>query len=223
MLKSRLITYLMVITMALCFTSCINIIEKLKLNKDGSGNYAMTIDMGRLAGMMKMMGQETEGMDELMTSADSTFQANKAKLEGLDGISNVKFTANESNLNFTISYDFTDLEALNRAIWEYNSQRAETEYVEFFSLNKKTFSRANQDILTEALTETMGEGEDPDFDPAMLLGDMSYQLEIEFSRKIKKVSNADYEQVNNKTLKWKKYVFSKQDENKRIGVEVKLK
>ena len=64
--------------MALCFTSCINIIEKLKLNKNGSGTYAMTIDMGRLAGMMKMMGQDGEGMDELMHSGDSSFQANRS-------------------------------------------------------------------------------------------------------------------------------------------------
>lgn len=223
MLKSRLLTYLVVIAMALCFTSCINIIEKLKLNKNGSGTYAMTIDMGRLAGMMKMMGQDGEGMDELMHSADSTFQANRAKLENLEGISNVQFLANRHNLNFIISYDFENLDALNQAIWAYNSQRKDTEYVDFFRFDKKVFSRANQDILTEALTGTMAEDGELEIDPALIFGDMSYQLEIEFARKIKKVSNEDYEQLDKNTLTWKKYVFDKRDEDKTIGVEVRLR
>ena len=69
----------------------------------------------------------------------------------------------------------------------------------------------------------MAEDGELEIDPALIFGDMSYQLEIEFARKIKNVSNEDYEQLNKNTLKWKKYVFDKRDEDKTIGVEVRLK
>jgi len=223
MFKSRFITHLMVIVMAFSFTSCINIIEKIKLNKNGSGTYAMTIDMGRVAGMLQMMGQEGEGMNELMGSADSTFQVNKSKLENLEGISNVRFESSETKLTFTLLYDFDNVTALNKALWEYNKNQGSDEYIEFFSFDKKSFSRSNRDVLMESLTETMAGDEDMDFDPAMILGDMTYQIEIEFERGIKKVSNDAYEQLGKNTLKWKKYVFDKREEDKKIGVTVKLK
>ncbi|MEL6635546.1 MAG: hypothetical protein AAFW73_01160 [Bacteroidota bacterium] len=60
------ILYLSLVAVSLSLTSCINVIEELFLNKDGSGKYHITIDMSSImadGGMRSMMQQF--GGDEL--------------------------------------------------------------------------------------------------------------------------------------------------------------
>jgi len=58
------------------FTSCINILEEMFLNKDGSGKYAMTIDMSALMDastreMLKSFGEQEEGADNTEEPEDN--------------------------------------------------------------------------------------------------------------------------------------------------------
>ncbi len=58
----------MFIAASMTFTSCINVLEEMFLNKDGSGKYAMTIDMSAIMDastreMLKSFSQE-EGAEE---------------------------------------------------------------------------------------------------------------------------------------------------------------
>ncbi len=68
-------SFVAALLIALTFTGCINIVEEIFLNKDGSGQYTITMDAsglmegGGLRSMMQMMGEEEGGNP----------------LEGLDG------------------------------------------------------------------------------------------------------------------------------------------
>lgn len=64
------LAFLLFIATTFLFTGCINIIEELFLNKDGSGKYTVTMDMSALMSeemrsMMKMMMQQQEGAEEM--------------------------------------------------------------------------------------------------------------------------------------------------------------
>ncbi len=68
------ILYLSLLACTLTLTSCINIIEELFLNKDGSGQYQITIDMSDImadGGIRSLMQQF--GGDELQDSPDNPF------------------------------------------------------------------------------------------------------------------------------------------------------
>lgn len=52
-----------------CLTGCLDMVEEMTLNRDGSGNYSLTFDMSSILedpmmkGMMEQMMQEQEGID----------------------------------------------------------------------------------------------------------------------------------------------------------------
>ena len=57
----RILLIILVSSAMLC-TGCLNITEKLKLNKDGSGTYSMEIDMSEMlsGGLLEMLGEGAE-------------------------------------------------------------------------------------------------------------------------------------------------------------------
>ena len=58
------LTLLVMLSFGLLFTGCIDIVEEVFINKDGSGKYLVTMDMSSLMGpemkgmMQEMMQQE---------------------------------------------------------------------------------------------------------------------------------------------------------------------
>ena len=54
------IALLLIVALSFTFTGCIDVIEKILMNKDGSGKYTMTMDMSTI------MSQEMRGMIEMM-------------------------------------------------------------------------------------------------------------------------------------------------------------
>ena len=227
MLKKRIFIHVLVILMAFSFTSCINIVEKLFFKKDGSGTYTLTIDMSKVAGMMAMMGEENEEMAGAMSELNAGFEKSKNKMEQVDGITNVVQDVDEKNLIVSVSFDFEDVDALNRGISEYthgDKPGAPEQHV-FFTQKKKTLTRTSLNLITEGLKEGMGAGLDgaEDMDLSMILADMYLEHIIEFDRNIKSYSNEEYSKTDPKTISWRKYLFNKDDEGKSIGVTVKTK
>lgn len=86
--------FILFIAASMTFTSCINILEEMFLNKDGSGKYAMTIDMSALMEsstreMLKSFAQEEgaeipEDKDTPPTEVDTLimFKDMPAKMRG---------------------------------------------------------------------------------------------------------------------------------------------
>jgi len=62
-MKNILIIALAIVSMT-TFTGCIDIIEEVFFNKDGSGKYTMRMDMSGMVGMIKMMSQMGDIMPE---------------------------------------------------------------------------------------------------------------------------------------------------------------
>jgi hypothetical protein len=58
------------------FTSCIDIIENMVLNKDGTGNYSITMDMGKMMHDPFMKGMMEASEENKMEDKDSIFFMN---------------------------------------------------------------------------------------------------------------------------------------------------
>jgi hypothetical protein len=60
---SRASSWLVGLTLLLSTTSCFDILERLQVNKDGSGEYLLEIDMSEMIGMIKAFSGGSEGED----------------------------------------------------------------------------------------------------------------------------------------------------------------
>lgn len=67
------------------FTGCIDIVEEMFLNKDGSGKYTMRMDMSGVMSMIKMMS-EMEGMTEDEEGEENTEEEEAEEAGGLDAM-----------------------------------------------------------------------------------------------------------------------------------------
>lgn len=224
MIKRKVLIHLVVIMMALSFTSCIGIVEKVFFKKDGSGTYSMTLDMSKFASMMTMFseGDEKNEMDEALSDMDESFDQTKAKLDNVDGVSNITQNMDKEKLIYTVSFDFRDVDALNNGLNRYFENEEDPQESTFFTAGKKSFTRTAADRLSEALGSQMGLGEDPDFDPTVLMADAYYETIIEFERKIRSISNSEYTQDGNK-ISLRRLMFDKDNASKKTKVTVKTK
>ncbi|MBU0486969.1 MAG: hypothetical protein KKA07_01035 [Bacteroidetes bacterium] len=107
------------ITALLCFLlalqSCIDIIEEITVNKDGSGKVNVYLDMGSFAPMLSQVDKfiEVSFYNEIK-SAPVVAAKNLGKIEGLTKIQPV---VNESKGVFGISFEFPTPKHLNKAYY----------------------------------------------------------------------------------------------------------
>lgn len=224
MLKRRFLTNLLVIVMACSFTSCINIVEKVFFKKNGSGTYTMTLDMSQIANMMTMFGEgeQMDEMEEALKGMNEGFEENRAKLEGISGISNINQKMDKPTLTYTLAFDFSNVEALNNGLNSYFANEEDSGEYTYFTRDKKKITRTGLDRFSKALNNEMNSGEDDDFDPSTLMGDAYFQSVLVFEKDIKSYSNPDYEKDGNRRISLKKYFFTK-DQDKTLEVTVKTK
>jgi len=80
-LKNILIIALAMVSIT-TFTGCIDIIEEVFLNKNGSGKYTMRMDMSGMMGMIKMMSE----MGEMMPGDEEDTEESEKEDAGLDAM-----------------------------------------------------------------------------------------------------------------------------------------
>lgn len=114
----KTLTFFLVIS----FTSC-TITQEFQFKKDFSGNTRLSIDMGSLMEMMAGMdstGTQTQSMKD---SLDFVFKESIGKLDSI-GIKNIKYGWEEGSQVLYISYDFDDIDMLNKSLNASNQGNA---------------------------------------------------------------------------------------------------
>lgn len=169
------------------FSSCLTIYEKYTINKDGSGSFEYIIDMSELYSLLESMAGETdmEGIEK--TDINESFREMIPELRTIEGISNAQVKGDTDKYIFGISFDFSDDEALNRAmdliLDDKNSENQK--YVEIKRKKFIRFHKTSSDFSKEALL-----GEDDVSDESIMLGvleGMKYRIEVNLPRKIKTI------------------------------------
>lgn len=179
-------------------TSCLDIEEKISLNRNGSGTYSIKVDMEQMMTMLQsFMSQEESGQLNIFDTMDSTLREQVVVLRGIDGLSNVSHQS--ENYTFKISYEFDKIETLNEALSNGNNlsgsmggflpENVEGEPAYFWT--KKTFERRQEPI------ENIFEAEQDDEMAGMLsmakmmMTDANYQIVYAMPGKVKRMTNSD--------------------------------
>lgn len=224
----KLFTILLVLVVSFGTSSCMNLIEKIFFNADGSGSYSFTMDMSELKSLAEMSGEELSSAD---LKEEINFDDNETvrKLTSIDGISEVSTKFDDDNFSMTVRFDFNNINALNAGMSTYfaDSTKSEIEMFEFFDINKKKISRIDTNPMLDAFLSGLneqGEDEQANIDMMkMMLSDLSFTSEIATAKKIKSFSNKAYKSKDDKSISWTFYPFQEVNTSRDISVTLKTK
>lgn len=213
---------------ALLMQSCFEIRETLKINKDGSGSFILSIDLSQVKLMLEGFGG---GDDSENTSPfenmEEEYESTRAELELIEGISNISFTSEMDGYIIRSSFDFSSIDALNRGMdVVYDNASEDGDVPEYYKMSKKSFERTANHNFLEMVKEELGteEMQVEGLDLASLFSEVAYINEITFNGKtIKKVKSGlavvseDQSSVSNK------YFIFKTDIDQSLEFALKIK
>lgn len=259
-LKNLLLAVLVLSMTAL--TGCLHIIEEATFHNNGSGSYKMTLDMSEMKGMMDMFKGMTGDSTALGSggSTDSTsihWEGDYQKpaqpaaapadpmgglgdqmtnvtgmLKGIEGISNIVEIKDTTAFQFGYSFDFVNVQALNRAMKIINKDKYEAKVDEVFRFDGKSFERLSAGDIGEEMKKAMMQGGEEEDDSnmdmvKMFLADMSYKQIYHFpDRTVKKSDNKLGELSDDKhtlSITLKPFNEEQQKQKPTLAAKVKLK
>jgi hypothetical protein len=177
----------LVFILAVSFTSC-TITQEFQFNKDFSGNTKLSIDMGSLVDMMAGMDSSGTQSKNMKDSLDFVFKESKFKLDSI-GIKNIKYGWEEGTNILFMSYDFDNIETLNKSISASNQGNAafgktiNSEPHTYFTLKGK-------ELTYKGPKSNNDEGSSPDMES--MKDYYKYNIIFIFDRKIKKSDNPNF-------------------------------
>jgi hypothetical protein len=138
--------------------SCFEIVEEVNLNTDGSGSFCFTINMSQSKLQLNSMflldsvnGRPMPKKENLSKAFDRVETALKEE----NNLSNIITKRNWDDYIFSISGDFINIEALNKAINKINTifdrtKNSSTFIQDNYSYSEKTFTRLyNYNLVNE--------------------------------------------------------------------------
>jgi len=143
----KLIFTISLILASLTFTSCIDLIEEVTINKDLSGTYNMRIETSGFGGLMGQMG----GGVEIPQLKELDYRINILRQQ--KGISNVSKVIRPKDLKFDISFDFESEESLNQALYAIAEAKPNMFVKKFLKVRKNKVVRPNLSPYLEKLIE----------------------------------------------------------------------
>jgi hypothetical protein len=178
-------------------TACFEIREEVDIKKDGSGTYALLVDMSQSKAMLELAMAMTENKDKLpLGELDSSFVKGTARFQDVPGISQVQPINNRQDFVFGMKFDFKDVAALNLALQKSTSdpqtgRPATGPAPEVYKYAKRTLERSGDFFLKgladlDALASDNSENTDQ---VKTLLKSGSYVSIIRTEGKIRKFSN----------------------------------
>ncbi|MFT5859190.1 MAG: hypothetical protein ACI865_001290 [Flavobacteriaceae bacterium] len=110
---------LVILGLMLGMTSCLEIIDDLSLNEDGTGSFKYTVNLSSskvkinsYLALDSLDGREVPSMEEITRQLDEVVTL----LTGKEGISNVRFDSDYDNFIFKLNLDFASIAELESAI-----------------------------------------------------------------------------------------------------------
>jgi hypothetical protein len=176
--------------------------------------------------------EEGGGGNEMSQMGEQLAGNIKSSLTGVPGISNIVEINDTTNLIFGYTFDFANVEALNKAIKIINKEKYDAKAEETFRFSGKKFERLGAANIGEELKKALSQGSEEDESGQMemmtsMFADMSYQQVYHFpDRTVKKSSNTLTEiSDNGHTMSITLKPFSEDEAQKKATVttEVKLK
>ena len=153
-----------------------------------SGHYSFQFDYSEL------LAYDSSGSANM--EMDRGYVEMEEELKKIDGISNILIITDNSIGNVLVKYDFANIDALNQANFNSETNR----YNKFFSINKNKLS------FTSDFSEELEEFKEPGMNDEELLENIEsfidYKMTFVFPTKIKVIKLNHFEQMDDKTLQF---------------------
>jgi hypothetical protein len=171
------------------FVGCLDITEELTVNKDGSGHFSNTIDAVKMSEQLTMfaaMDTTGEMIPKMKYTMDSSFLATTLAAKDIKGITNIKLDTSKAYV-YIISYDFKDIETLNKALGAGKTADSQ-----------KTYAWEKGKITRKEVPLSLGMGDmnlQDDSQKEMLksfMADMKYKVIYNLPGKVKNTSNKSF-------------------------------
>ncbi len=164
------------------FSGCFTIEEEVTVKKDGSGSYRFTIDASEFKAFIdaiQSLSQQENGENEDEASEEQEDEKGEASFEQIsnemsavkkligriNGISNVSEINDTSSLVFGYAFDFSNVAALNKALYVIHQDKYEVKLGgEVFRLKGNNFERLNTADVGEYFRKTLTELEEEEED-----------------------------------------------------------
>lgn len=266
----KIFSFFSLITCSLLLSGCLNILEEITFKKDGSGTYALTLDMGEMKSMMDMFKNMAPGADSTGTTAGEDGKDLNAddiqnkdsetptgdepaaevppsdmsqigeqltggiakSLKGVPGISNIVEVNDTAAFKFGYTFEFANVEALNKAIKIINKEKYDAKADETYKFSKKKFERLSAGNIGEELKKALSEGGDEDSGEEgsmdmlkSFFADMTYTQVYHFpDKKVKSSSNSlSTLSDENHTVTIVQKPFSEDQAMKKAGITTSVK
>jgi hypothetical protein len=182
----KIIHILLIASVSLIATGCLNLTEEITLNSNGSGNYVISMDVTKLMEQMNTFsafdstGQMVPNMER---SFDSTYDEMVKKYQDISGVSDVQLDKRVKNI-YKVSLRFSDIKALNAVVdidKKGNTQK------ELYSWSKGKLSRKDGGV-TIATDFLNGDADNKEM-MEVYLADTKYNLIYHLPGAVKKMTN----------------------------------
>lgn len=174
------------------FTSCIEIIDDVTVNNDGSGTMKYTINLSAskvkinsILALDSLDGKKVPSKDEIETKIASFIRKMKTKT----GVSNVQMESNLTDFIFKFQCDFTSVSALQTAIKEVIEE--ETEDKNLKELDHNWMSWDGQKLVRSIPDVTIEKTKELKAEDIELLKTGNYTSITRFERAVDKFDNAN--------------------------------
>ncbi len=216
----RIIRLLFFVALSFTATGCLDMVEEISLNNDGSGTYVYSMDVSKLVEQLKPLASlDSTGqmMNNLYKNFDSTYTSYVQKYEGINGVSNVRYDKSTADV-YKITLDFTNVDVLNTVVDITKGEEVETG---LYTWSKGRFNRKDGGVAIS--DELLGDDENKEM-AELYLKDMTYSLILHFPGKVKSVSNKNAVlSDNDRTVKASYSMSEIRDKNKSLQNEIKYK
>ncbi len=185
----------LILSLAVFFSSCFEITEEVNMKSNGSGDMLLTVNMSQskdnLKNYMKM--EEVQGIKVPNQSEIEKEIANvKRVLSKVKGLTNVKIKSDFNEFIFNVSGDFDNVKTLNVAInkvaSELNRSPFPTIKKDNFDYSQGTFKRYFKYLKDLNLTQEEYDG--LNFTARFIMESAKYISVYRFDKPVKRVSNA---------------------------------
>lgn len=170
------------------FISC-TVQENFQFNKDLSGHYSFQFDYSALL-EFDTAGTANDEMDKGYIEMED-------ELKNIEGLSNIIVLSNNEEGKVIVSYDFDNLEALNKANYNKESKRYNKLFV--YEGKKLTLKVDFSDELESFKEEGMDDEEMLENIESMI----DYTMTFNFENKIKVLSQNNFSQIDDHTIHFK--------------------
>ncbi|MTI32978.1 hypothetical protein [Xanthovirga aplysinae] len=229
-MRKSLFSLFTLMVVSLLMTSCLEVKEKLYMKKNGKGNFSLTIDMSQSKYMLNMMQamaseEEQQKTEAGLNKAKYLFSKKTSQLERMKGVSNVQQNNDDSNYIYSISFDFDNVEALNKAINATIDNKKNAIEREFFTYDKGELVRSDVIDLKGVIEKELKNEKSPlkNVDPSTIFKDVAYLTDYSFDRKIKNVSNkSSIISEDDKNVRIKYYLFRDNAANQGVGNRINI-